>query len=788
MPRPPRSLAYHQGHGRFNHFARSFRTGYPLSLWTSRARDQGNDDDGDSCFVHYGCPPSYDDDPFGAFRRVNAPIAEIDDGKSSALHNNNEAVTLKVTSVEFNIVENCRHHHTSEFDVTQSDETPNPQLVVRRGQPFNITVTFNRPYDKSKDDLRLIFQAGDEPLPSKGTEVEIVLSDFDLPKEWGAQISKQDGNLLDLTIFTPPNCYIAKWKLKVDVLKKADRKTTIYRYSHGEPVYILFNPWCKDDMVYKEDGLQEYILKDTGKIYAGYEDDIEPRPWNFGQFEEHVLDCAMYLLNRSQLKWPARGNPIKIIRQLTALVNAPDEGGVLEGNWSGDYKGGKPPLTWTGSAPILQEYYTKKQPVKFGQCWVFSGVLTTVCRALGIPARSVTNFCSAHDTDGSVCIDIHFNSYGEVDEKVNSDSVWNFHVWNEAWMARPDLPPGYGGWQVVDATPQEISGDEGYCCGPASVVAVRNGELGLLYDVEFVFAEVNADIVHWYPRDGSFVRAKTINNCVGLEISTKSVLGDEREAITYGHYKYQEDSPEERAALLNALGKRDDRRLKQRDQQYESMYDVGPKDVECELVIKDGVSVGEDFDVILQVKNKSSEERTVGGRLAAKTMFYTGVEGDKVKKLQFQDSVQGGKCMEQTMEVQVEDYRSKLKDMCMIKLTAIARVQETNQVLTLQKIFKLSKPSLTIKVPSIIKQKQSFDVEVSFTNPLDESLTNCYLEVEGPGLQKRQTHPQRNVKPKQTLVTIIELTPRKLGERELVIIFNSDQLEDINATKVVHVM
>jgi hypothetical protein len=33
----------------------------------------------------------------------------------------------------------------------------------------------------------------------------------------------------------------------------------------------------------------------------------------------------------------------------------------------------------------------------------------------------------------------------------------NFHVWNDIWMARPDLPKGYGGWQAIDATPQEAS-------------------------------------------------------------------------------------------------------------------------------------------------------------------------------------------------------------------------------------------------------------------------------------------------------------------------------------------
>jgi len=38
----------------------------------------------------------------------------------------------------------------------------------------------------------------------------------------------------------------------------------------------------------------------------------------------------------------------------------------------------------------------------------------------------------------------------------------NFHVWNDAWMARPDLPKGYGGWQAIDATPQELSDGQYY--------------------------------------------------------------------------------------------------------------------------------------------------------------------------------------------------------------------------------------------------------------------------------------------------------------------------------------
>ena len=72
-----------------------------------------------------------------------------------------------------------------------------------------------------------------------------------------------------------------------------------------------------------------------------------------------------------------------------------------------------------------------------------------------------------------------------------NDSVWNFHVWIEVWFKRTDLPDGYDGWQVIDGTPQENS--EGVMqCGPASVAAIKQGDIYLPYDAKFVIAEVHA--------------------------------------------------------------------------------------------------------------------------------------------------------------------------------------------------------------------------------------------------------------------------------------------------------
>ncbi|KAK3085497.1 hypothetical protein FSP39_004245, partial [Pinctada imbricata] len=80
----------------------------------------------------------------------------------------------------------------------------------------------------------------------------------------------------------------------------------------------------------------------------------------------------------------------------------------------------------------------------------------------------------------------------------------NFHVWNEVWMRRPDIPKAnYDGWQVIDCTPQEES--QGiYQCGPIPVAAIKEGDISYNYDGAFIFAEVNADIVTWVvDRDGT---------------------------------------------------------------------------------------------------------------------------------------------------------------------------------------------------------------------------------------------------------------------------------------------
>lgn len=78
-----------------------------------------------------------------------------------------------------------------------------------------------------------------------------------------------------------------------------------------------------------------------------------------------------------------------------------------------------------------------------------------------------------------------------------------------------------------------------FCCGPASVRAIKEGEVDLNYDTAFVFSMVNADCVSWLVHGGKEQRLHRDTRSVGNFISTKSIRSDERDDITE-NYKYEE--------------------------------------------------------------------------------------------------------------------------------------------------------------------------------------------------------------------------------------------------------
>uniref|UniRef100_A0A3B4X5F4 Protein-glutamine gamma-glutamyltransferase K n=1 Tax=Seriola lalandi dorsalis TaxID=1841481 RepID=A0A3B4X5F4_SERLL len=453
-------------------------------------------------------------------------------------------------------------------------------------------------------------------------------------------------------------------------------------------------------------------------------------------------------------------------------VNSLDDQGVVQGNWSANYTGGSSPTLWSGSVEILKQYHESSgSPVKYGQCWVFAGVVTTVSRCLGVPCRTVTNFSSAHDTDVSLTTDVYLDENLEPIAHLNTDSIWNFHVWNDCWMARPDLPPGNGGWQAVDSTPQETSQGT-FRCGPASLSAVRNGQVYLKHDCPFVFAEVNSDKIYWQRNaDGTFSQIYSEKKAVGHNISTKAVGSDERSDITH-LYKHPEGTEEERIAVETAS------RYGSKAEAYSSPT---AEDVSVEVTMEgEGPTMGGDAELTIKLKNSSSEQRTVLLHSQAAVMYYTGVHKATVRKDNADVHVLPNEVKILEWSLNYKDYKDQLIDQAALMLTLSGRVTETQQVLATQFSFRLRTPDLILKPigKAVVGEKTS--VEISFTNPLPQVLKAVTFHVEGLGLVTARKIHYGDIGSHASMSLTEHFVPTLPGSRKLLASLDCQQLTQVH--------
>ncbi|XP_038528767.1 protein-glutamine gamma-glutamyltransferase K isoform X3 [Canis lupus familiaris] len=527
-----------------------------------------------------------------------------------------------------------------------------------------------------------------------------------------------------------------------------------------------------EDIVYvdHEDWRQEYVLNESGRIYYGTEAQIGERTWNYGQFDHGVLDACLYILDRRGMPYGGRGDPVSVSRVISAMVNSLDDNGVLIGNWSGDYSRGTNPSAWVGSVEILLSYLRTGYSVPYGQCWVFAGVTTTVLRCLGLATRTVTNFNSAHDTDTSLTMDIYFDENMKPLEHLNHDSVWNFHVWNDCWMKRPDLPSGFDGWQVVDATPQETSSGI-FCCGPCSVESIKNGLVYMKYDTPFIFAEVNSDKVYWQRQDdGSFKIVYVEEKAIGTLIVTKAVGSNMQDDVTH-IYKHPEGSEAERKAVETAAA-------------HGSKPNVytnrdSAEDVALQVEAQDAV-MGQDLTVSVVLTNRGSSTRTVKLHLYLSVTFYTGVTGPVFKESKKEVVLAPGATERVSMPVAYKEYRPQLVDQGSMLLNVSGHVKENGQVLAKQHTFRLRTPDLSLTLLGAAVVGQECEVQIVFKNPLPVTLTNVVFRLEGSGLQRPKILNVGDIGGNETVTLHQKFVPVRPGPRQLIASLDSPQLSQVH--------
>ncbi|KAG8131428.1 hypothetical protein E2320_009363 [Naja naja] len=629
------------------------------------------------------------------------------------------------TQINWQVPSNSEAHHTGCF-VTK-------EFCIRRGQQFNFTLYFNRPPQEGES-LAFVAETGPSPSEAQHTRCGFALSNALVGGAWGAVQTSGNANSINFSMCSSSRAAIGHYKLSLQVTCGNQVATRFLA-----KFILLFNPWCSGDLVFmaNEAERQEYVLNENGIIFVGNANYIEARGWYYGQFQENILNICLHLLNLSlyHRQDPAgdasrRSDPRYVGRVISAMVNGNDgDNGVLEGKWSEDFAHHENPSRWDGSVAILRKWAQGNySPVQYGQCWVFAGVAGT-------------------GTD--------------------------YHVWNESWFVRRDLGNPYSGWQVIDATPQERS--QGiYQCGPASVLAVKQGDVRLNYDTAFVFTEVNADINRWVVQsDGKRVKAYCDTSSIGRALSTKAVGSNQRVDVT-NDYKCPEGSTEERSIYRKACMELSGSSLSE----AAASELITHPELFGKFKLTQPPVLGKDVNLILSLCNLSTSPKTVTVNLSVSSVLYTRRAVKEILKEATTLHLAGKEEKYLPLRIPYGHYGNSLTDDKKLLVTALCDEAEGMKLLV-EKAITLESPNLSIVVPPKVFVNTPATLEISYANPLPEPVEDCVLLVTLMGQAIKINVADLAAGERSKIY--FEFTPRRTGAMQLHVDFSCSKFHHVKS-------
>ncbi|NXG51635.1 EPB42 protein, partial [Psilopogon haemacephalus] len=689
---------------------------------------------------------------------------------------------LSIKKCDLKITTNNSNHHTEEISTER--------LILRRGQPFTITLHFSSPVHSYLQQLKkasLTVQTGPHPSKADGTQAEFHISSLADPKQWSAALEEQDPWFWTISVNTPARAPIGLYTLTLRA-PRAD--------CHLATFTLLFNPWCQGDEVFlaNEAQRQEYVLNQEGLIYRGTENAVLAQPWDFSQLEEDVVDICFVLLDLGERRQRDKGSAqrhssLHICRTVAAMLTCDELRGILAEGGAGPCCAGTAPGEWLGSRGILQRWLAAQcKPVGSGQCWMVAAVLCTVLRCLGIPTRVVTGFTWAHNTNSSLSVDEYYDEDGTMLTRDSSARVWTFHVWNECWMARAALSPEYSGWQALDATLQVKDKGPSFC-GPAPVKAIKEGDTEVDYDVCNFFAAINAKCQVWIQKaDDSLEPALGGTKYIGNNISTKGVGSQRCEDVTH-HYKHPEGSLQEKEALDKACRKIKELETSSSTAEFSSipLAHEDPVNLFIQLQSKSSLLLGQDIPLSITVSNHSGAEKVTHLVVRAQSLHYSGVPIAQLWKEEFHFTLGSNEASSLQVSVPYSLYRGELGENKLLRLTAMLRDEDSFMYLAQEEIS-MSESPLTIEFPEAMVQYQPSTAKISLLNPLTEPLEKCVVAVTGRGLIYRQRkYRLGSVQPNSTHQLQILFTPTRAGPRRLTAHLTCLQLHNLNSCKTANI-
>lgn len=679
---------------------------------------------------------------------------------------------LSIKSCDFHAAENNKEHHT--------DAISSQHLILRRGQSFTITLNFRAPahiFLSALKKVALIAQTGEQPSKTSKTQAIFPISSLGDKKGWSAAVEERDAQHWTISVTTPVDAVIGHYSLLLQVSRKK-------QYPLGQ-FTLLFNPWNRDDAVFLQNEVQrtEYVLNQDGFIYLGTADCIQEEPWDFGQFERDVMDLSLNLLSvDKQVKdW---SQPAHVACIVGALLHALKKKSVLPISQTQAAQQGALLYKRRGSVPILRQWLTGRgRPVYESQAWVFAAVACTVLRCLGIPARVVTTFDSAQGTNGSLLVDEYYNEEGLQNGEGQRGHIWVFQTSVECWMNRPDLSPGYDGWQILHPRAPNGVGVLG-SCNLVPVKAVKEGELQLDPAVPELFAAVNASCVVWKCcEDGKLELTNSNRKNVGNSISTKGVGSDRCEDITQ-NYKYPEGSLQEKEVLERVQKER----MKLGEDTCPPSCEPGDP-LHLFLDAPSSQPLRGNGRLSVALINPTDKEKEVELVIAAQAVYYNGVLATGLWRQKQFLMLGPNQVLRLSTSLSSSCFEQNPPENTFLRVTAMARHSHAGLSCFAQEDVAISRPNLVIEMPKRATQYQPLTASVRMHNSLDAPMQNCIISIFGRGLIHREKrYGLGSVWPGSSLHTQFQFTPTHLGLQRLTVEVDCDMFQNLTGHRSILVV
>ncbi|CAF4250391.1 unnamed protein product [Rotaria socialis] len=680
-----------------------------------------------------------------------------------------KATKMIPIDIDMNLKKNMGEHSTIYYDIQG--------LVLRRGQPFSFTITFNQDLPIDKYNLSIIFKSQTwQNFP----RVKIPLNGSS--NGWSAKrlsTKDQENNCVYFQICSPCDATIGKYSLFLEIspLKSGlATKQDLSVFQFDIDIYILFNPWNSTDVcgLLSSDQIAEYALSEHGQIYLGSSEIPQSIPWNFGQFDRDVLLTALSLLNKTSLPTESRIDMSLILRRLSSKVCS--DPGAHDGifppssdeSLSLHQKNG-----YTSSSAILKQYLLSNgQSVQggSGSNWQHAAVFCSLCRSLGIPSRIVTVYnatCGAQEQEN---INLHGGTRQRPIIVVNKKVTRPWYLWNECWMRRDDIPAQNSGWQVVDSSAIDYN-TKMRRIGPCAVSALRSGTLSLKWDTPDIYSVLNANRSYWlvYPD------RNMEENVTDTKVLTKSLRKENEYDDITSNYKLEKTSNQ-----------------------------IPPHhDVNIDIDIPNNLRFGDNLQVILNATNLSNKPRTLAVALRLIRLNPTiEIKPNANNQTQAQHVFQNANpeiinINSQTpiqsivQAVRLDIYEDTIIPIkvahhhqvwtgcfdSLLKLYISGIVKETGQIYQNEKyIINEHDEIMQVSIENdVIQEGQSAKLQIHLNNSSPFPLNNASITIDGFGISK--TIPITEPLQSNTSTTIpAEFIPSRLGLSRLDITLTSDSI------------